>query len=161
VHAGYAKRRAPLLRGGVKIYELKPDADGAAPPADEPKRDKKSAGGSSAGSSAASLHAKTFAVDRERVFVGSFNFDPRSVNLNTEMGVVIDSPKLAGAVSSTLDRELEHRAYELKLASEGGALEWVERTPQGEVRYTTEPKTGFFKRFGVGFMSILPIEWML
>jgi putative cardiolipin synthase len=167
VHAGYAKRRAPLLRGGVKLYELKPDA-GAAPdagatqvPAAKPKRDKKGPGGSSGGSSAASLHAKTFAQDRERVFVGSFNFDPRSVNLNTEMGVVIDSPKLADAVSSTLDRDLDLRAYEVRLAPDDRGLEWLERTPQGEVRYTSEPNTGFFKRFGVGFMSILPIEWML
>jgi putative cardiolipin synthase len=161
VHAGYAKRRAPLLRSGAKIYELKPNADEAAPPADKPKRDRKGVGGSSGGSSAASLHAKTFSVDRERVFVGSFNLDPRSVHLNTEMGVVIDSPKLAGAVSATLDRDAERRTYEVKLAPSGGSLEWVERTPQGEVRYTSEPNTGFFKRFGVGFMSILPIEWML
>jgi putative cardiolipin synthase len=161
VHAGYAKRRAPLLRGGVKLYELKPDAGAADAAADQPKRDKKGVGGSSGGSSAASLHAKTFAVDRERVFVGSFNFDPRSVNLNTEMGVVIDSPKLADAVSSTLDRELERQAYEVKLAPDDRGLEWLERTPQGEVRYTSEPNSGFFKRFGVGFMSILPIEWML
>jgi len=161
VHAGYAKRRAPLLRGGVRIYELKPDAGATQVPADKPKRDRKGPGGSSGGSSAASLHAKTFAVDRERVFVGSFNFDPRSVNLNTEMGVVIDSPRLADAVSTTLDRDLERQAYEVKLAPNGSGLEWLERTPQGEVRYTSEPKTGFFKRFGVGFMSILPIEWML
>jgi putative cardiolipin synthase len=161
VHAGYAKRRAPLLRSGAKIYELKPDAGGPTLHADKPKRAKNGPGGSSGGSSAASLHAKTFAVDRERVFVGSFNFDPRSVHLNTEMGVVIDSPKLAGAVSATLDRDAERRAYEVRLAPNGRSLEWVERTPQGEVRYTSEPNTGFFKRFGVGFMSILPIEWML
>jgi putative cardiolipin synthase len=161
VHAGYAKRRAPLLRGGVKIYELKPDAGAVEVTADKRKRDKKGTGGSSGGSSDASLHAKTFAVDRERVFVGSFNFDPRSVNLNTEMGVVIDNPKLADAVSSTLDRDLGRSAYEVRLAPDGHGLEWLERTPQGEERYTSEPKTGFFKRLGVGFMSILPIEWML
>jgi putative cardiolipin synthase len=160
VHAGYAKRRAPLLRSGAKIYELKPDTNGGAP-ANKPKRAKNGPGGSAGGSSAASLHAKTFSVDRERVFVGSFNFDPRSVHLNTEMGVVIESPKLAGAVSATVDRDAESRSYEVRLAPDGQNLEWVERTPHGEVRYSSEPKTGFFKRFGVGFMSILPIEWML
>src|SRR3954468_5074802 len=69
VHAGYAKYREDLLRGGVRLYELKPTAY---------------PGGSGIGGSDASLHAKTFAVDRSRIFVGSFNFDPRSARLNTE-----------------------------------------------------------------------------
>jgi putative cardiolipin synthase len=159
VHAGYAKRREELLRAGVRIYELKPD------PLEAEARDKSSSagvGGSGSGggaSSAASLHAKTFSVDRNRAFVGSFNFDPRSYNLNTELGVVIDSPKLAEQISSALDRDLARSTYEVTLKNE--RLEWIERTDQGEVRYDKEPKTGFWKRFGVGFMSILPIDWML
>jgi putative cardiolipin synthase len=158
VHAGYAKRREELLRSGVKLYELKPD------PLENQAREKaksKGAGGSGsgAGSSAASLHAKTFSVDRNRAFVGSFNFDPRSYNLNTELGVVIDSPKLAQDISDTLDRDLARSAYEVTLKDNG--LEWLEHTEQGEVRYDKEPKTGFWKRFGVSFMSILPIEWLL
>ncbi|HSD73950.1 MAG TPA: phospholipase D-like domain-containing protein [Steroidobacteraceae bacterium] len=151
VHAGYAKRRETLLRAGVQIYELKPD------PAEIPAREKAESKGK--GSSAASLHAKTFSVDRNRVFVGSFNFDPRSYNLNTELGVVIESPKLAAGISNTLDRDIARTAYEVTLKDDG--LEWLERTDQGETRYDKEPKTSFWKRFGVGFMSILPIEWML
>jgi putative cardiolipin synthase len=154
VHSGYAKRRAPLLRSGAKIYELKPDA-------------RKAAAGSSRqgqagtlGSSSASLHAKTFSVDRSRVFVGSFNFDPRSVRLNTEMGLVIESAQLADAISSGLDQMVERAAYEVVLGKDG-TLEWIERTDRGEVRYHHEPKTGFFRRLGVGFMSWLPIEGML
>jgi putative cardiolipin synthase len=158
VHAGYAKRREELLRGGVHIYELKPD------PLQDAKRaksDSKGVGGSTGGAdSSASLHAKTFAIDRSRAFVGSFNFDPRSYNLNTELGVVIDSPKLADSISATLDRDLARSTYEV-LLKEGDGLEWVEHTDQGEVRYDEEPKTGFWKRFGVSFMSILPIEWLL
>ena len=156
VHAGYAKRREELLSSGVTLYELKPD------PLEAEAREKsksKSGGSGAGGSSAASLHAKTFSVDRNRAFVGSFNFDPRSYNLNTELGVVIESPKLAESISSGLDRVLERSAYEVRLKDDG--LEWVERTEQGEVRYDEEPKTGFWKRFGVGFMSILPIEWLL
>jgi cardiolipin synthase C len=153
VHAGYAKRREPLLRAGATIYELKPSATR---PADSAAGKK-----GPVGSSSASLHAKTFAIDRHRVFVGSFNLDPRSVNLNTEMGVVIESAALAGAVSRYLDDEAEGRAYEVRLARSGRGLEWVERTPQGEIRYDTEPKTGWFKRLGVTIMSWLPIEWML
>jgi putative cardiolipin synthase len=106
------------------------------------------------------LHAKTFSVDRSRVFVGSFNFDPRSVRLNTEMGLVIESAQLADAISSGLDQMVERAAYEVVLGKDG-TLEWIERTDQGEVRYHHEPKTGFFRRLGVGFMSLLPIEGML
>jgi putative cardiolipin synthase len=158
VHAGYAKRREELLRSGVHLYELKPDP---LQDATREKSDSKGVGGSTGGaSSGASLHAKTFAIDRTRAFVGSFNLDPRSYNLNTELGVVIDSPKLADSISATLDRDLAHSAYEVRL-KEGGGLEWVERTDQGELRYDKEPRTGFWKRFGVGFMSILPIEWLL
>jgi putative cardiolipin synthase len=159
VHAGYAKRREELLRSGVHIYELKPDP---LPDATPEKSDSKGGVGSSTGgaSSGASLHAKTFSIDRSRAFVGSFNFDPRSYNLNTELGVVIDSPKLADSISATLDQDLAHSAYQVLLKDRGG-LEWVERTDQGEVRYDKEPGTGFWKRFGVSFMSILPIEWLL
>jgi putative cardiolipin synthase len=156
VHAGYAKRRKPLLRSGVRIYELKPDAD-TAEARKKATKENKGAGGSSN----ASLHAKTFSVDRKRAFIGSFNLDPRSVNLNTEMGLVIESPQLAAAISSALDRKLPDATFEVVLVDDGRNLQWVERTPQGEVRYNSEPHTGFVKRLGVGFMSVLPIEWML
>jgi putative cardiolipin synthase len=89
VHAGYAKRRGVLLEAGVKLYELRRLAPGLA-------KEREPFGMGS--SSASSLHAKTFAVDQARVFVGSFNFDPRSAHLNTEMGFVIDSPALAQQV---------------------------------------------------------------
>jgi cardiolipin synthase C len=153
VHAGYAKRREPLLRAGARIYELKPDF------VDRSKAQEKAKKGT--GSSSASLHTKTFSLDRSRVFVGSFNLDPRSVNLNTEMGVVIESDELAGAVSGYLDQEAQRRAYEVRLVQNGRGLEWVERTEQGEVRYDREPKTGWLKRLGIRIMSWLPIEWML
>jgi putative cardiolipin synthase len=153
VHAGYAKRRSLLLRSGAKLYELKPDARSAAH--DSP------GGKKGLGSSAASLHAKTISVDRSRVFVGSFNLDPRSVALNTEIGVVIEDAELAGAVSQELDQQIEQRAYQVVLAQDGEALEWIERTSDGEVRYDREPKTGWLKRVGVRVMQWLPIEWLL
>jgi putative cardiolipin synthase len=144
VHAGYAKYREALLRGGVHLYELKPSA---------------SVEGSGrelhGGGSEASLHAKTFAVDRARLFVGSFNFDPRSARLNTEMGLVVESPSLAARLSQALDRELARNAYEVRLA--GGKLEWLD----GETRHTSEPNAGLFRRAWIGVLSILPIEWLL
>ena len=97
----------------------------------------------------------TFAVDRSRLFIGSFNFDPRSAHLNTEMGLVIDSPRLGARLSDQLDRALPRDAYEVRLR--GGGLEWIE----GDTRHASEPNTGFFRRTWIGFLSILPIEWLL
>jgi putative cardiolipin synthase len=140
VHAGYAKYREELLRAGVRLYELKPTV--------ETERER-------IGGSDASLHAKTFAVDRSRIFVGSFNFDPRSARLNTEMGVVVESVRLASSLAEALDRDLSRVAYEVRL--NGDALEWID----GAARHSSEPGSGVFKRLWIGFLSILPIEWLL
>ena len=164
VHAGYMKYRGRLLRGGVKLYELKPaPATAPAPAAGGRQAESHGPGGSagSGGSSTVSLHAKTFSIDRSRVFIGSFNFDPRSARLNTEMGVLIDSPALADAVSKTLDERAPFAAWEVVLGSDGERLEWVEQTPQGEKRHANEPGAGFLRQLGVGIMSWLPIEGML
>jgi cardiolipin synthase C len=157
VHAGYKKYRVALLRSGVTLYELKP---GAA------TLERKEAGRGeeqhrSGGSSSAALHAKTFGVDRSRVFVGSFNLDPRSARLNTEMGAVIDSPALAQRLSDVFDTRIRNDAYQVRLAADGHNLEWIEHTQEGERIYTHEPKTGLLRRMWVGFLSILPIESLL
>ena len=90
-------------------------------------------------SSSSGLHAKTFAVDGERIFVGSFNFDPRSALLNTEMGLVIDSPVLAQRLAEGFDTDVPWIAYEVRLAPDGRSLQWVERSAAGEKVYDTEP----------------------
>jgi phosphatidylserine/phosphatidylglycerophosphate/cardiolipin synthase-like enzyme len=150
VHAGYAKRRCDLLRAGVRLYELKPSAG--------PEEKEKKGMGSS---SAVQLHAKTSAVDGDRIFVGSFNFDQRSALLNTEMGMVIESPVLARRLSTALDLNAPREAYELRIAADGHCPEWVERTPTGEVRYDVDPGTSASKRAWIQFLEILPIEWLL
>ena len=113
------------------------------------------------GSSSASLHAKTFAVDDARIFVGSFNFDERSALLNTEMGLLIDSPALSQRLAQAFDGDIPRSAYEVRLAAGSGRLEWIERTDTGETRHDTEPGAGFLKRAWIGFLSLLPIEWLL
>jgi putative cardiolipin synthase len=150
VHAGYAKRRRELLEAGVVLYELKPTAV-----ADDPG-DKAVFGLSSS----SSLHAKTFAVDGERIFVGSFNTDQRSAHLNTEMGLAIDSPVLARQLGTAFDDVVPKVAYEVRLTP-AGALEWLDRTPQGVERFSAEPGTVAGTRALVDFLSILPIEWLL
>jgi putative cardiolipin synthase len=149
VHAGYARRRRALLRAGVGLYEMKREFSPPPVKASGP-----------AGRSKASLHAKTFLIDRSRVFVGSFNFDPRSARLNTEMGFVIDSPALAGAMADALRRDMPDRAYQVRLGR-GGALEWVERRDGTEVVHGTEPGTGFWQRAAVSVLGVLPVEWLL
>ena len=162
VHCKYAKYRKELLRNGVRLYELKPDSaiPLTATHRKSPRGSRVSGSSGRSGSSSASLHAKSISSDRDRAFVGSFNFDPRSKRLNTEMGLVIESPRLAAEISGTLDRVLPERAYELRLTASGG-LEWVERTPQGEVLYHHDPKTGFFKRLVNRILGLLPIESLL
>ena len=153
VHAGYAKWRKPLLESGVTLYELRREAT------DEPSRERRGSG-SGIGSSDASLHAKTFGVDGNRVFVGSFNFDQRSIHLNTEMGMVIDSPALATRLTETLDRTLPTRAYEVKLDDRGSVI-WLERRGDQVIRHEKEPGTSWFKRAAVKALSWLPIDWLL
>ena len=100
-------------------------------------------------------------MDRRRIFVGSFNFDQRSALLNTEMGLVIDSPSLARKLAAFFDVDAPAVAYEVRLAPGGHDLEWIERTPTGEVRHLVEPGTRWYLRTGVEMLSLLPIEWLL
>lgn len=151
VHAGYAKRRRALLEAGVRLFELRATAP----------RDARAAGWVSVlGSSGASLHAKTFAMDGDRAFVGSFNFDPRSIELNTEMGVVVRSTGLAGAIHDVFESAVPRIAYEVRLG-EDGALQWVEHTDSGERTHATEPDIRPWIRAALRVLSWLPIDHLL
>ena len=150
VHAGYTKRRKALLRAGITLYELRRRL---------PHQERSRSAGS-IGSSSASLHAKTFAVDRKHLFIGSFNFDPRSARLNTELGFVIESPAMAGRMARAFDERIPAMAYEVRLA-EDGRLYWINRRGEKETRLDTEPGAGFWRRAWVWFVSKLPVEWML
>jgi len=161
VHAGYAKYRKELLRSGVMLYELKPGAAEVTSNGDDRRATGVPGSGGSSGSSASSLHAKTFAVDRSRVFVGSFNLDPRSAHINTEMGMLIDSPVLAQRLSGHFDSVIPDHAYQVRLQPDGGGMEWIDRTPAGEVRYTSEPDSSALRRLWIRFLSVLPIEAQL
>ena len=147
VHAGYARRREVLLQAGVQLFELKPD--GAA-------RARGPVGRLGSGSRA-SLHAKTFAVDGQRLFVGSYNLDPRSSGLNTEMGLVLESPALAGGLAGVLDGIAPGSAYEVKL-DEQGRVVWRDGD---KPPLRVEPGSSLLRRLAVRALSWLPIEWML
>jgi putative cardiolipin synthase len=161
VHAGYARHRAALLKAGVRLWELK-----AAPGGRARLRLGIGSGPSGGGSrpvvvaSGSSLHAKTFAVDGERIFVGSFNFDPRSVSLNTELGFLVESPAMAQGLHDAMAGGVAARAYQVRLG-ETGRLEWVEKTEAGETVHLTEPGTRWHQRALVGVLALLPFEWLL
>ena len=157
VHAGYAKHRKALLAAGVALWELRRDA-GAVPPRDVGGGARP---GSVIGSSGSALHAKTFVIDGARAFIGSFNFDPRSAHLNTELGFVIASGELARSMRARLDATTPRIAYQLRLSGEGKLL-WIERRADGsEMQHDSEPGTTLWDRTVVALFSILPIEWLL
>ena len=151
VHAGYAKRRKALLKAGVTLYEMQRHPTQVK----QMKRKKRFLG-----SSGSSLHAKTFSVDQKHVFVGSFNFDPRSANLNTELGFVIDSPQLAKRINQAFYDEIPAHAYQVKL-TRTGRIHWTEQSDAGVNTYTSEPNTSLWRRVSTHMLSWLPIEGLL
>lgn len=147
VHAGYAKRRPAMLRSGVELFEMRRQVGPDAPhnvlgPF---------------GSSGASLHAKTFAVDGARIFIGSFNFDPRSTTLNTEMGLLIDSASLAGGLHAAFDRGLDSLAWRVEL--EDGKPVWID--PASGERTSDEPGSTRLRRAALRIIGWVPVEWLL
>ncbi len=160
VHAGYARWRKPLLRAGIHLYEMRPE------PGPVMRRGllRPHRGGSSGtqifGSASASLHAKTLAVDGKQVFIGSFNFDPRSARLNTELGFVIDSPLLAQWISASFDEEIPLQAWRLGL-NDADALTWTVHTEAGLVVRSAEPEAGLLRTVWASFLSLFALDWML
>lgn len=157
VHAFYQKYRLDLLKNGVKLYEFKSYIKRSGRTWYEvvtgnviPSKVK----------SKSSLHAKLINVDN-KVFIGSFNFDPRSANLNTEVGLVIESDQLQQDISNTLDHALDKVAYELQL-DQNNQIIWLDHQDNGTVvEYQVDPKTTKFQRFMMHSVSYLPIEWMM
>jgi putative cardiolipin synthase len=149
VHSKYKNYRKELIQAGVELYEIKPTT-GA-----QLKRRFREPAGSSVGG----LHAKTFAFDRRIGFIGSYNLDPRSNKLNTEMGVLYDCPELAKRLPEQTERELARNTYRVEL--EGDRLVWVTQEDGKEVRYHSEPDASFTKRMKCTVIGWLPIEWLL
>ncbi|WP_411741838.1 phospholipase D-like domain-containing protein [Pseudomonas sp. GL-B-19] len=149
VHGGYAPYRKTLLEHGVKLYELRRQQD-------DPS------GGSFrgfSGGSDSSLHTKAMILDKQKVFIGSFNFDPRSVFWNTEVGVLVDSPELAGYMR---DLALEGMApavsYQARL--ENGEIVWI--AEDDGRRYTLhEEPGGKWRSFKAWLSDKIGLEKML
>ncbi|RYE78095.1 MAG: phospholipase D family protein, partial [Hyphomicrobiales bacterium] len=134
-----------LLRLGIGLFELRPEL--------------MPAGVSLFGSKGASLHTKAFTVDRHTGFIGSFNFDPRSVSLNTEMGVVVVDDGLVAEMREIFAQETTpHCSFRLGLDQD--RLCWDEGSRR-EGRLLQEPLAGFGRRLAAALMRLLPIESQL
>ncbi|MCO6507005.1 MAG: phospholipase D family protein [Snodgrassella sp.] len=150
VHSGYAHYRIPLLKEGVEIYELKNQGFLKGP------RDR-----AFTGNSESSLHAKTFTIDGQQLYIGSLNFDPRSARLNTEMGVVIQSPEMAKFMNQAINEALPDVTYQVKLSAQG-KLEWLKTNDKNQTKvYHHEPDTSIWQRVWVKLLSWLPLESLL
>jgi putative cardiolipin synthase len=103
------------------------------------------------------LHTKAFAIDRRHLFIGSFNFDPRSANINTEMGVFIDSSELAEAFVKGARHHVPRQSYELMLGNKG-ALRWRGIDDDNEVILNKEPQAGLWHRIAGHIARVLPIR---
>lgn len=160
VHAGYAPHRLALVAAGVELYELKPSA--YAELASSGKAARGSRSRSWLSSSRASLHAKNYIVDRHLVFIGSLNMDPRSAKLNTEMGVVLDSPALAERMIKSTEHGLLDMAYRVGMQTDGDGgnrrLTWTTREKGQLMVYDSEPGMGPLQHLGIGVLRVLPIK---
>ena len=154
VHAAYSRHRRALLEGGVQLWELRP-ATGAPQPA--------TAKGTSSG---VSLHAKAIVVDQQQTFIGSMNMDQRSKLLNTEMGIIVDSPALAQAVQKFFDTATSPaNAYRVSLVATGlphaGRMQWQTSDDGKTVTYAHDPGATMKRRLEVDLLKWLPIQGML
>jgi putative cardiolipin synthase len=143
VHGGYAPSRKPLLEAGVEIYEVRPDADVAG------------AEFIAASGAKATLHTKAFVVDDKEVFIGSFNFDPRSAYLNTELGVIIRDPELAQIATLRINKALKEQTFQLFLNNDG-ELRWRGNEDGEEIIYDKEPETTWGQRTKALFARVFP-----
>jgi putative cardiolipin synthase len=143
VHSAYSSYRRDLLEMGVELWEARADAikveseDGQLLPGK------------------LTLHTKGMAFDRRKLFVGSLNLDPRSIDINTEMGLLIDSPELTDSLAQGFLGRLPDIAWQLQLDPEGD-LNWHATIDGEEVVETTEPQTTGWERFSAWFQKIAP-----
>jgi len=162
VHAGYRKYRKSMVKSSISLFELKPTAQHLR------SKTRKLI----EGSSNASLHAKYMVVDRQYIFIGSANLDPRSRNLNTEIGIFVNSKELAQQTAEIFERTTSlENSYQVLLKqqpknnnrcySTGEDLLWLTQEDGKPTRYYQEPKASFIRKLGVYIMGLLPIESLL
>ena len=149
VHIGYKHYRKQMLRLGVELYEL------------SPTRVKRNRRLGMFGSTLGRLHAKTAVIDRRLVFIGSMNFDPRSDQHNTEMGLFIDSPQLAREVLRLMDLDKLQSSYRVRLRPGTDEVQWIGLNDDGEFVLDEEPDVDGWTQFWQRLLAPLAPEQLL
>ena len=149
VYAHYAHSRRDLLEAGVDLWELR---------AEKERPDRTLSG---LGLSRSALHAKAFVLDRKLLFIGSFNWDPRSVRINSEMGILVDSPALATQAAVNFKKLLPDAAFHVQLG-EDGRMQWLEHAAGNRWRlYRSEPILSQMRATTAWLTGLLPIGGQL
>lgn len=149
-HAAYARTRRAMLEQGMEIYELRPDAASCAQLIQNPEACEH---GMLLG-----LHAKSMVIDRDIVYVGSFNLNMRSIYLNFETALVVFSSELAERIAADIERDMgSENSWQVKLTNDA-TLEWVGLEDNKDKIWRQEPEAGFGKRFRSGIWSLFPME---
>lgn len=153
VHSGYAKYRRILLENGVELYEMK-QIPGV-----------KTRSNLFKSSSRSSLHSKVYVIDRRWVVLGSFNLDPRSVELNTEMAVVMDSPKIAAQIVQMFNESIGPKSsYRVSLKDIDGVAESEEMVWEGTDKdgkpeqFISDPKPGAWRKFSAWMLGFIDAD---
>jgi putative cardiolipin synthase len=143
VHEAYSRTRLPMIEAGVDVYEMKYLAAMKRELDSPPVK-----------SSFVSLHAKAAVLDREHVFIGSFNFSPRSRNLNTEMGILVHSREFGEQVATVMERAMAaDNAWRLRTDG-NGKLSWE----SADGTLTRQPSQNFWRNIQNGIFGLLPVE---
>jgi len=145
VNSHYKPWRKPIVESGAELYEMRDDAAIQPLVSDTPPTHAKFMG----------LHSKAMVIDREEVFIGSMNLDPRSALINTEMGVVIKSPGLAEALAKLIERDMEPaNSWRVELTGDG-ELRWV----NDKETVTRQPARSWWQRVQDVFFQMFPKEY--
>ncbi len=151
--SGYDKLRIRLLQAGVKLHETRAHLEST-------RGSGQTAQVSTYGNY--SLHGKVYVFDRQRFFIGSWNYDQRSLRINTEIGLLIDSPELAGQMAKRIDAMMAPAAaYEVILENDPAGharLAWVTEIDHEKVTLTKEPSRGWWQKDREKFLSLLPLQ---
>ena len=134
--------RRDVILAGTELYEARANTA-------------RELSGNTEGPDTLTLHTKAFLIDHRYVFVGSLNLDPRSIELNAEMGLLIDSEALDANLTQDEEQSLASLTYRL-IVNDKGKLEWHSRIDNQDVIETKEPLTGWWLRFKAWMMKVAP-----
>jgi putative cardiolipin synthase len=154
VQIGYMNYRVPLLDAGCELYEVRPLLG----------KPETGHGLIKSGSSEQfGLHAKVIVIDRQRAFVGSMNFDQRSLDINTEVGIIIESPQIAKDIASRFEAIAQPaNSYKLERQAAGSApIRWITEVDGKPIQFDVDPDVDASKRTLIRILSMLPLEKML